>query len=132
MSIKIISRGKGKSAVAAAAYRAGEKITNERDGITHDYTRKQGVDWSNVFLPDNAPPEYRDRATLWNAVEKIEKASNSQFAREIQVALPKELSYFQNKGLVNEFLKNNFVSKGMIADIALHNMKGIIPTLISC
>ena len=123
MSIKIISRGKGKSAVAAAAYRAGEKITNEREGITHDYTRKQGVNWSDIFLPDYAPPEYSDRATLWNAVEKIEKATNSQLAREIQVALPKELSYFQNKALVREFLKTNFVEKGMVADLALHNMK---------
>ena len=132
MSIKIISRGKGKSAVAAAAYRAGEKITNERDGITHDYTRKQGVNWSDIFLPENVPPEYHDRATLWNAVEKIEKASNSQLAREIQVALPKELSYFQNKALVREFLKTNFVEKGMVVDLALHNMKTHNPTLISC
>ena len=127
MSIKIISRGKGKSAVAAAAYRAGEKITNECTGITHDYTKKQGIAFSNVLLPENAPPEYRNRAILWNAVEKVEKASNSQLAREIQLALPKELEYFPNKALVTEFIKDNFTSKGMIADVAFHNMKSENP-----
>lgn len=83
-SIKIISRGKGKSAVAAAAYRAGEKILNQYDGIEHDYTRKGGVVYTEILLPENAPPEYADRATLWNAVEKIEKAKNAQLAREIE------------------------------------------------
>ena len=86
MSIKITSRGNGKSAVAAAAYRAGEKITNERDGVTHDYTRKGGIVHTAILLPDNALPEYKDRAVLWNAVEKIEKAKNSQLAREIDVS----------------------------------------------
>ena len=87
-SIKITSRGKGKSAVAAAAYRAAEKITNEYDGVTHDYTRKGGVVHTEILLPDNAPAEYQDRAVLWNAVEKIEKAKNAQLAREIELALP--------------------------------------------
>ena len=82
-SIKIISRGKGKSAVAAAAYRAGECIANNYDGITHDYTRKGGVVHTEILLPGHAPVEYADRAVLWNAVEKIEKAKNSQLAREI-------------------------------------------------
>ena len=75
-SIKVISRGKGKSAVAAAAYRAGEKITNEFDGMTHDYTHKGGVVHTEILLPDHAPAEYADRAVLWNEVEKIEKAKN--------------------------------------------------------
>jgi len=92
-SIKIISRGKGvKSAVAAAAYRAAEKIKNEYDGITHDYTRKRGVVYSEILMPDHAPAEYTDRSILWNSVEKIEKAKNSQLAREIQLALPVELT----------------------------------------
>ena len=86
-SIKVISRGKGKSAVAAAAYRAGEKITNEFDGMTHDYTHKGGVVHTEILLPDHAPAEYTDRAVLWNEVEKIEKAKNAQLAREIEIAL---------------------------------------------
>jgi hypothetical protein len=85
-SIKIISRGKGRSAVAAAAYRAGEKFTNEYDGEVHDYTKKGGVVFKEILLPDNAPPEYASRAILWNAVEQIEKAKNSQLAREIEIA----------------------------------------------
>jgi hypothetical protein len=91
-SIKIISRGKGKSAVAAAAYRSGETITNEYDGITHDYTRKGGIAHTEILLPDNAPSEYQDRAVLWNAVEKSERNRNAQLAREIELALPVELS----------------------------------------
>lgn len=72
--------GKGKSAVAAAAYRAGEKITNQFDGMTHDYTHKGGVVHTEILLPDHAPAEYADRAVLWNEVEKIEKAKNAQLA----------------------------------------------------
>ncbi|WP_281180323.1 MobA/MobL family protein [Paenibacillus tianmuensis] len=78
MSIKIINRGKGKSSVAAAGYRSGEKITNEYDRVTHDYTRKGGVVHRSILLPDHAPREYTDRGTLWNAVEKIERNCNSQ------------------------------------------------------
>ena len=78
MSIKIVSRGKGKSAVAAAAYHAGGKITNEYDGEIHDYTKKGGVIHTEILLPDNAPTEYKDRAVLWNAVEKIELAKEQK------------------------------------------------------
>ena len=120
-SIKITSRGKGKSAVAAAAYRAGERITNEYDGVTHDYTRKGGIVHTAILLPDNAPPEYKDRAVLWNAVEKIEKAKNSQLAREIELALPVELTKEQNIFLVREYVKRHFVNHGMCADIAIHD-----------
>ena len=92
LSIKIISRGKGgKSAVASAAYRAGDKFTNEYDGQTHDYTKKPGVIHTEILLPDHAPKEYLDRSALWNAVEKIEKAHNSQLAREIELVLSVEL-----------------------------------------
>ena len=77
LSIKIFSRGKGKSAVAAAAYRAGEIIKNEYDGKVHDYSRKKGVVWSGILLPENAPEESKDRSILWSAVEKVEKAKNS-------------------------------------------------------
>jgi len=121
LSIKITSRGKGKSAVAAAAYRAGEKIKNEYDGMVHDYTRKRGIVHSEILLPDNAPTEYKDRAVLWNAVEKVEKFKTAQLAREIEIALPKELTLLQNKSLVREYVKKNFVDKGMCADIAIHD-----------
>ena len=122
-SIKIISRGKGQSAVAAAAYRAGEKIVSEYDGRTSDYTRKGGIAHTEIILPDNAPAEFQDRAILWNAVEKIEKAKNSQLAREVQLALPVELSHTQNANLVREYVKKNFSEKGMCADIAIHDNK---------
>ena len=73
LSIKIISRGKNKSAVAASAYRSGEKIKNEYDGIVHDFTRKGGIAHTEILLPQNAPQEFSDRGKLWNSVEKIEK-----------------------------------------------------------
>ena len=123
LSIKIISRGKGKSAVASSAYRAGEIIKNEYDGITHDYTRKCGIVHTAVLLPDHAPKEFEDRAILWNEVEKIEKAKNSQLAREIELALPIELTLGQNVSLVHEYVKKYFISDGMCADIAIHDTK---------
>ena len=121
LSIKIISRGKGKSAVAASAYRSGEKIKNEYDGIVHDFTRKGGIAHTEILLPQNAPQEFSDRGTLWNSVEKIEKSKNSQLAREIEIALPKELDREKQIELVREYVKENFVKVGMCADIALHD-----------
>ena len=123
-SIKIVSRGKGKSAVAAAAYRSGEKLTNEWDGLTHDYTKKGGVVHSEILLPPNAPPDFQDRGTLWNSVEQIEKACNSQLAREVEIALPVELSREEQTRLVREYCSSQFVSKGMIADFNLHDTGG--------
>ena len=121
LCIKIISRGKGKSAVAASAYRSGEKIKNEYDGIVHDFTRKGGIAHTEILLPQNAPQEFSDRRTLWNSVEKIEKSKNSQLAREIEIALPKELNREKQIELVREYVKENFVKAGMCADIALHD-----------
>jgi len=121
LSIKIVSRGKGKSAVAAAAYRAGQKITNEYDGIEHDYTRKGGVVHTEILLPGYAPVEYASRAVLWNSVERIEKAKNSQLAREIELALPVELTREQNISLVRDYVKRIFVNSGMCADICIHD-----------
>ena len=122
-SIKIISRGKGKSAVAAAAYRSGEKLINNYDGITHDYTRKSGIAHTEILLPSHAPPDFQNRSVLWNSVEKIEKSKNSQLAREIELAIPKELPSEQQIKLVREYVKDNFVSAGMCADIAIHDKK---------
>ncbi|MDR2157036.1 MAG: MobA/MobL family protein, partial [Clostridiales Family XIII bacterium] len=121
LSIKIISRGKGKSAVAAAAYRAGETITNEYDGITHDYSRKGGVVHAEIFPAENAPEEYRNRAVLWNAVEKAERYDNAQLAREIEIALPVELTREQNISLARRYVLEQFVSAGMCADVCVHD-----------
>lgn len=120
-SIKIIGRGKGKSAVAAAAYRSGEKLINEWDGETHDYTRKGGVVHTEILLPEHAPPSFSDRSTLWNSVELYEKAGNAQLAREIDAALPVELSREEQLRLVREYCSSHFVSKGMCADFAIHD-----------
>ena len=92
LQIKIFSRGKGRSAVVAAAYRAAEIIKSEYDGITHEYTRKSGVLHTEIMLPEHAPPEYSNRAILWNSVEMSEKNSNAQLAREVEVSLPRELT----------------------------------------
>ncbi|HFH8923428.1 TPA: MobQ family relaxase [Streptococcus agalactiae] len=120
-SVNIISRGKGKSAVASAAYISGEKIKNEWDGVTHDYTRKQGVISKEIYLPDHAPEEYKDRKTLWNSVELFEKNSNAQLARNFIISLPKELSIEENKKMIEEYVQNNFVKEGMIVDLAIHD-----------
>ena len=120
-SIKIVSRGKGKSAVAAAAYRSGEKLTNEWDGMTHDYTRKGGVVHTEIMLPPHAPPSFADRSTLWNSVELYEKAGNAQLAREIDAALPIELSREEQIRLVREYCSSQFVSKGMCVDFIIHD-----------
>jgi hypothetical protein len=117
-----MSRGRGgKSAVAAAAYRAGEVIKSERNGITYDYSRRGGVVYTEIILPVNAPLEYKDRSILWNAVEEVEKAKNSQLAREIRFALPRELTQAQNIYLAREFARKQFVEHGMCADVCVHD-----------
>ena len=92
LEAKVISRGTGRSAVAASAYMSCSKILNDYDGVQHDYTRKQGLVWEQVFLPENAPTEWKDRANLWNAVEEAEKTKDSRLAREFVAALPIELN----------------------------------------
>ncbi|WP_373826716.1 MobQ family relaxase [Bacteroides heparinolyticus] len=118
---KIISRGQGRSAVGAAAYRSGEKLYNEYDGIEHDYMKKGSVVYSEIMLCENAPKEYQDRQTLWNAVEQIEKSSKAQLAREYEVALPVELSREEQIKLVRDFAKENFVDNGMCVDFSIHD-----------
>ena len=120
-SIKIIGRGKGRSAVAAAAYRAAEIIQSEYNGVTHDYTRKGGVVHTEILLPEYAPEEYSNRSVLWNAVEMSERNSNAQLAREIEISLPTELTREQNISLAREYVQRNFVDKGMCADVCIHD-----------
>ena len=120
-AVKIIGRSSGRSSVGAAAYRAGEKLENERDGRTHDYTRKDGVVHTEIMTPDNAPEWAKDREKLWNEVEKAEKSIDAQLCREVEVALPTELTPEQQKELVRDYVKENFVDRGMIADVAIHD-----------
>lgn len=120
-SIKVVSRAGGRSAVASAAYRAGEKLYNEETGLTHDFTHKGGVVMNEVILPDNAPRRYLDRQVLWNEVQQIEKRSDAQFAREVEVALPNEMSRDEQIECVRSFIQDNFIKEGMIADWALHD-----------
>lgn len=118
---KVISRGQGRSAVGAAAYRSGEKLTNEYDGVTHDYTNKGGVVHSEILLPQNAPQEWKDRGKLWNEVENIEKGGKARLAREYEVALPRELNREEQIKLVRNFVNENFVKNGMCADVSVHD-----------
>lgn len=120
-SVKIIGRSSGKTSVGAAAYRAGEKLTNDYDGITHDYTRKNWVVFRNILLPENAPESFRDRGTLWNAVEAAEKTKDAQLAREFEIALPIELDRDRQIRLIESFVMEELVSKGMVADICIHD-----------
>ena len=120
-SIKIISRAGGRSAVASAAYRSGEKLYNGETGMTHDFTRKGGVIMSETLLPENAPERFSNREVLWNEVQQIEKRSDAQFAREIEVALPSEMTREDQIECVRSYIRDNFVSDGMIADWALHD-----------
>jgi hypothetical protein len=120
-SIKVIGRTQGRSAVAAAAYRGGEKIQNERDGIVHDYTKKKEVAYKQIMAPSHAPEWVYDRSRLWNEVEKVEKRKDAQLAKEIEVALPRELNRQQQVELLKDYIHENFVAKGMIADVCLHD-----------
>ncbi len=120
LSAQVISRGKGKSCVAAAAYRSGEKILDERTGKIHDYTRKAGVGYKEILAPDQVPDWAVDRQQLWNQVEAAEKRKDAQTAREINIALPKELSFEENIELARTYVNDNFVRHGMIADLAIH------------
>ena len=121
MSAKAVSRGGGRSAVAASAYMSCSKIRNDYDGVEHDYTRKTGLVWEGVFLPEYAPQEWQDRSVLWNAVEAAEKTKDSRLAREIVVALPVELNEAQWKDLLTEYVTDCFVDDGMCTDVAIHD-----------
>lgn len=122
MSAQTISRGKGHSSVAAAAYRHGQKLTDEFTGEIHDYSKKKGVSDSIILLPKNADRNFLKPEYLWNTIEKSEKRKDAQLAREFNIALPVEMTDEQKKALAIEFCNKNFVKNGMIADIAFHKL----------
>ena len=127
LEAKVVSRGAGRSAVAASAYLSCSRLYNDYDGIQHDYTKKQGLVWQKVFLPAMAPPEWKDREQLWNAVEEVETSKDSRLAREFVVALPIELNRENQIELLQEFIREQFVSDGMCADAAIHDTDGHNP-----
>ena len=127
LEAKVVSRGVGRSAVAASAYLSCSRLYNDYDGIQHDYTKKQELVWQEVFLPEYAPQEWQDREKLWNAVEEVETAKDSRLAREFVVALPIELNCEEQIELLQEFITVQFVSGGMCADAAIHDTDGHNP-----
>ncbi|EDP9449890.1 MobA/MobL family protein [Salmonella enterica subsp. enterica] len=122
MSAQTISRSKGHSSVAAAAYRHGEKMTDEHTGEIHDYSKKKGVSDGVVLIPDGADKRFLKPEYLWNTIEKSEKRKDAQLAREFNIALPVEMTNEQKKALAIDFCNENFVKNGMIADIAFHKL----------
>lgn len=120
LDVKSISRSQGRSSVSAAAYRAGEKINDSRQGIEFDFSKKQGIAHSSILTPKNTPTELSKRASLWNTVESVEKRKDARLAQEIMIALPKELTLEQNIKLAEQFCKQELTDKGLIADLNLH------------
>lgn len=123
LSVKILSRSNGQSAIAAASYRSGEAIYNELEKKTHDFTRKQDVLYKEIMSPEGYPDWVHDRQVLWNKVEATEKRKDAQLARNITIALPRELDAEQNKELMHGFIRENFIDQGMIADLCIHNAR---------
>lgn len=120
LEAKVISRAKGRSATASAAYRAGAMIEDERTGLVFDYTGKRGVLHSEILAPDNTPSWMLDRSALWNAVERVEQRRDAQLARDFILSLPHELTHEQRVDLMRDFLAVEFVGRGMIADFSIH------------
>jgi len=119
-SVKVISRAAGRSAVAAAAYRSADRLHDERLDRAHDFSNKSGVVHSEVLLPENAPEEWRDRERLWNDVEAFEKRKDAQLAREVEFAIPREMTQAQGIELAHDFVQREFVDQGMVADLNVH------------
>jgi hypothetical protein len=122
MSAQTITRSKGHSSVAAAAYRHGEKLTDEHTGEIHDYSKKKGISDSVILIPESADRNFLMPAYLWNTIEKSEKRKDAQLAREFNIALPVEMTDEQKKALAIDFCQEHFVKNGMIADIAFHKL----------
>ena len=120
LSIDQVRRSKGQSVVASAAYRAGEVLYNEYYGEETNYTNKRGIVMTKIFLPDHAPKEYADRETLWNAVEKVEEHPKAQLAYSLDIALQNEFTMEENIELARKFVTEQLISRGMIADLAIH------------
>ncbi|MGX5805805.1 Ti-type conjugative transfer relaxase TraA [Bradyrhizobium sp. Arg314] len=120
LHVKVIGRKAGSSAVASAAYRSASRLRNERIERTHDFSAKRGVVHSEVMLPENAPEAWSDRERLWNDVEALEVRKDAQLAREVEFALPRELSQAQGIELARDFVQAEFVSRGMVADLNVH------------
>jgi ATP-dependent exoDNAse (exonuclease V) alpha subunit len=121
--LSIIRRGDGKSTVAAAAYRAAERLYNHRTGLWHDFTNKGGVVHSEILLPENAPEHYHDRAILWNSVEHGEKTKNAQLSRHLEVGLPAEMEQADQINLLRDYVQEHFVERGMCADVCVHDKR---------
>lgn len=123
MRMQVIKRSAGRSAIAAAAYRSGENLFDERQHLTHDYRNRGGVERSEILLPTDAPGwvQHADREALWNAVEAGENRKDAQTARELRIMIPRELSPDQRITVVRDFVVRNFVSRGMVADVCWHN-----------
>ncbi len=119
-SAKVIGRSTGRSAVAAAAYRAAEELHDERLDLDHDFTAKADPVHREIMLPEGAPERWSDRETLWNEVEARERQYNSQLARDIEISLPRELSQAEAVALARDFVREQFVSRGMVADLNVH------------
>ena len=119
-SVQVIGRAQGRSAVAAAAYRAAERLHDERLDRAHDFTNKSGVVHSEILLPEGAPERFADRATLWNEVEATEKRKDAQLSREVEFSIPREMTQAQGIALAQDFARAEFVERGMIADLNMH------------
>src|ERR1700744_122290 len=117
---QVISRSQGRSVTAAAAYRSASLIADARTGEVHDYTRKGGVEWCGTVAPDNAPAWVHDREKLWNMVEQKEIRKDAPLPREVKLPRPHELNFEQRRELVCNFVRREFVHRGMVADIANH------------
>ncbi len=120
LTAQALSRKDNRSATASAAYRSGDKIHDQRSQKTHDYTRRKGVVFSEIIAPDHTPDWMHDRAQLWNAVEQAEKRKDSCVAREVEVALPRELDTARNTALLHGFIAEQFTARGIIVDVAMH------------
>ncbi|WP_031310197.1 MobQ family relaxase, partial [Sphingobium sp. C100] len=119
-SAKVVSRANGSSAVASAAYRSASELHDDRLGRNHDFSNKAGVIHSEVMLPEGAPERLNDRSTLWNEVEAGEKRKDAQLAREVEFSIPREMNEKQGVQLARDFVKKQFVDRGMVADLNVH------------
>ena len=119
-SAKVVSRANGSSAVASAAYRSASELHDVRLGRDHDFSNKAGVIHSEVMLPEGAPERLNDRSTLWNEVEAGEKRKDAQLAREVEFSIPREMNEKQGVALAQDFVKKQFVDRGMVADLNVH------------